>query len=90
MFAAWNPAQPEITDLIIQHDPRTLQRLPVCKEELVTVFSRFRNRQALRVIRSLPENDGFLDAREIDALFLTAHRVHVLSLSSNAHSHRAS
>ena len=73
MIAAWNPAQPEISDLIIQHDARTLERLPVRKDELVTVFSQFRNRQALRVIRSLPENDGFLDAREIDALFLTVH-----------------
>ena len=73
MFASWNPAQPEITDLIIQHDPRTLQRLPVCKEDLVTVFSRFRNRKALRAIEALPENNGVLDPREIDALFLTVH-----------------
>jgi len=73
VFASWNPAQPEITDLIIQHDPCTLERLPVRKEELVTVFSRFCNRQALRVVRALPENDGFLDARAIDALFLTVH-----------------
>jgi len=73
VFASWNPAQPEITDLIIQHDPYTLQRMPVRKEELVTVFSRFRNRQALRAVRALPENDGFLDPRAIDALFLTVH-----------------
>jgi len=73
VFASWNPAQPEITDLIIQHDPCTLQRLPVRKEELVTVFSRFHNRQALRVVQSLPEDDGFLDPRAIDALFLTVH-----------------
>ena len=73
MFASWNPAQPEITDLIIQHDPRTLQRLPVRKADLVVLFSKYRNRQALRVIRTLPENDGILDARAIDALFLKVH-----------------
>lgn len=73
MFDSWNPAQPEITDLIIQHDPRTLRRLPVRKEELVSVFSRFRNRKALRVVRALPESDGFLDPHQIDALFLTVH-----------------
>lgn len=73
MFDSWNPAQPEITDLIIQHDPRTLQRLPVRKADLVALFSKFRNRQALRVVRALPENEGFLDPRKIDALFLTVH-----------------
>jgi hypothetical protein len=31
MIAAWNPAQPEITDLIIEHDPQTLERLPVAR-----------------------------------------------------------
>lgn len=73
MFDSWNPAQPEITDLIIQHDPRTLQRLPVRKADLVSLFSKFHNRQALRAIRALPESHGILDARAIDALFLTVH-----------------
>lgn len=73
MFASWSPAQPEITDLIIQHDPHTLQRLPVRKADLVALFSKFRNRQALRVIRALPENDGVLDSRAIDRLLLTVH-----------------
>jgi SAM-dependent methyltransferase len=73
MFSAWNPAQPEISDLIVQHDPHSLRRLPVRKQELVEVFSRFRNRQALRVIAALPENSGILDDREIDALLLTVH-----------------
>lgn len=73
MFRAWNPAQPEITDLIVQHDPRTLQRLPVRKKELLEVFSGFRNRKALRAILALHENGDILDDREIDVLLLTVH-----------------
>lgn len=73
VLSSWNPAQPEITDLVIQHDPHTLRRLPVRKADLVALFSKFHNRQALRVIRALPENNGVLDDRAIDALFLTVH-----------------
>jgi SAM-dependent methyltransferase len=73
MFPAWNPAQPEITDLIVQYDPRTLRRMPVHKQKVLEVFSRFRNRQALRAVVAIPENAGILDNREIDALLLTVH-----------------
>jgi 2-polyprenyl-3-methyl-5-hydroxy-6-metoxy-1,4-benzoquinol methylase len=73
MFPAWDAAQPEITDLIVQHDSRTLRRLPVRKQELVEVFSRFGNGKALHAVQALPENSGILDEREIDALFLTVH-----------------
>jgi len=73
MFPAWDPAQPEITDLIVQHDPRTLRRLPVRRQELLEVFSRFRNRKALRAVLALPANGRILDDREIDVLLLTVH-----------------
>jgi 2-polyprenyl-3-methyl-5-hydroxy-6-metoxy-1,4-benzoquinol methylase len=73
MFASWNPAQPEITDLMVQHDPRTRERLPVRKHELVEVFSRFGNRKALRAVLALPDKHGVLDDREIDMLFLRVH-----------------
>jgi SAM-dependent methyltransferase len=73
MFRAWNPAQPEITDLIVRHDPRTLERLPVRKQDVLDVFASFQNRQALGAIETLPAPDGILDAREIDRLFVTVH-----------------
>jgi len=73
MFAAWNPAQPEITDLIVQYDSHTLQRLPVSKQDVLEVFSRLHNRKALRAILTLPQNAGILDDREIDLLLLTVH-----------------
>ena len=73
MFAAWNPAQPEISDLIVQHDPVTLERLPVRKDEVRAVFLRLGNRQAVRVVDALPERDGVLDAEAIDRLFVVVH-----------------
>jgi SAM-dependent methyltransferase len=72
-FPSWNPAQPEITDLIVQHDAGTLKRLPVRKQSVIEVFSRFGNEKALRAVRALRGNDGWLDNREIDALLLTVH-----------------
>ena len=73
MFPSWNPAQPEITDLIVHHDPVTLQRLPVRKQDVLDTFSKYRNRQAFRAVEPLSAPNGFLDPCEIDCLFLTIH-----------------
>jgi SAM-dependent methyltransferase len=73
MFSAWNPSQPEITDLISRYDTRTLRRLPVRKQDVLDVFSGYGNRKALRAVLALPEKDGILDDREIDGLLLTVH-----------------
>jgi SAM-dependent methyltransferase len=72
-FPSWNPAQPEITDLIVQHDPTTLRRLPVSKQSVINVFAKSGNHKALRAVRALPAKDGWLDGEEIDALLLTVH-----------------
>ncbi len=73
IFPSWNPDQPEITDLIVQHDASTLKRMRVSKQEVAEVFSRFGNQKALRAVLTLPEKDGWLDDRKIDALLLTVH-----------------
>ena len=73
MFASWNPSQPEITDLIIAHDPVTYLRQPVRKSEVQEIFTGLGNRQALAAIRDLPECNGILDPRAIDQLLLTIH-----------------
>ncbi len=73
MFASWNPDQPEITDLIVQHDALSLERLPVRKAEVLAVFSKFRNQLAMRAVRALPERDGILDAVQIDRHLLMVH-----------------
>ena len=58
---------------MIRHNSRTLLREPVRKQDLLSVFSQFGNRKALRAIHALPATGGVLDSREIDALFLTIH-----------------
>src|SRR5215467_13760196 len=73
MFAAWNPDQPEITDLIIQHDPATLARLSVRKEDVLGVFSSFRNSKALAAIAALPDHAGVLDESAVDRLMISTH-----------------
>ena len=73
MFASWNPAQPEITDLIVRHDPHTLARLPVRKQNVLDVFAAFHNRQAIRAVEALPSRKGVLDPLEIDRLLVTIH-----------------
>src|ERR1700688_1780809 len=73
MFPAWNPSQPEITDLISRYDAHTLKRLPVRKQDVLEIFSRYHNRKALRAVQALPENASILDDREIDVLLLTVH-----------------
>jgi SAM-dependent methyltransferase len=73
MFPSWNPAQPEISDLIVRHDPATLLRLPVRKQDVLDVFWEFQNHQALRAVEALSAPGGFLDPVEIDRLFITVH-----------------
>ncbi len=73
MFASWNPSQPEITDLIVQHDARTLERVKVRKQDVLDTFSRYSNAQAIRAVERLPEQGGFLDEKEIDRHLLRVH-----------------
>jgi ubiquinone/menaquinone biosynthesis C-methylase UbiE len=73
MFRSWNPDQPEITDLIVRHDPVTLERLVVRKQDVLEVFASFQNRQALRAVEALPARDGILEPREIDRLLVAVH-----------------
>jgi len=70
---SFNPAQPEITDLIVQHDPATLERLPVNKNQVLDTFATFRNHQALAAVRAIPARDAVLDPQAVDRLMLTVH-----------------
>jgi len=68
-----NPAQPEITDLIVSHDPATFGRLPVNKNHVLETFASFHNHQAIDAVRAIPDRDGLLDPRSVDRLMLTVH-----------------
>jgi len=73
VLSCWNPDQPEITDLIVRHNPRTLEREPVRKQEVLEVFQGFGNRQAVRAIAKLPEWDGMLVETAVDRTMLAIH-----------------
>jgi hypothetical protein len=70
VFASWKPNQPEITDLIVQHDAESLERIGVRKADVLGVFARFGTDIALRAVRALPDIDAILDEREIDSLLV--------------------
>ena len=73
MFPSWNPEQPEISDLVVQHDPKTLKRLPVNRQEILGIFEGFSNTRALRVIERIPATDGFLESAAVDRMMLAVH-----------------
>ncbi len=68
------PERVEITDLIIDYDPDTLERRPVRKfAVLAALAERGMGRRAARIVERLPEVDGVLDERHLDALFVRIH-----------------
>ena len=63
----------EISDVIIDFDPDSLQRKPVAKQAVVDAFTADGNRPAARIVAALPERDGILDSGAVDEMLLTAH-----------------
>jgi SAM-dependent methyltransferase len=82
--------QPEITDLIVSHDPGTLERLPVRKESVLDTFGSFQNRQAMAAVRAIPDHNGFLDRVAVDRLLLTVHWEMQRLAEEFFHGHRVS
>lgn len=65
---------PEVTDLIIQYHPDTLERGRVRREVVVEFFEQTGNPQAARIAASLPvDSAGYYDEAAIDALFVEVH-----------------
>ena len=73
MPASWNPEQPEITDLVVRYNPRTLEREPVRRQEVIELFRSFGNQQAMRAVRELPEWEGVLVDAAVDRTLLAVH-----------------
>jgi 2-polyprenyl-3-methyl-5-hydroxy-6-metoxy-1,4-benzoquinol methylase len=71
--ASWNPEQPEISDLIVRHNPLTLKRESVRKQDVLEVFQRSCNRQAVRAVEKLPDWDGVLVDAAVDRTMLGVH-----------------
>jgi SAM-dependent methyltransferase len=65
------PQDHEVSDLVVAHDSRTLERVPVRKQELLSLFAH--NPRAAAVVSRIPELDGFLDPVAVDRLLLRVH-----------------
>lgn len=65
--------QPEISDEIVAYDPSTLARVGVRKADVERRFESFGNLRAARIVRSIPEREGFLDPEAVDRLLVTVH-----------------
>src|SRR5262249_51084782 len=71
-MAEWNRYR-EISDEIVRFDPGTLARLPVAKADAVAALEAVGDRTSAGYVRSLPDADGFLDDRAVDAALVQAH-----------------
>lgn len=65
--------QPEISDEIVAYDPTTLARVGVRKDDVERRFESFGNTRAARIVRSIPEREGFLDPEAVDRLLVSVH-----------------
>lgn len=63
----------EITDLIVDCDPDTLERRPVRRDAVVEKLRSLGQRKAAKLVSRLPARDGILDEAHVDALFVSAH-----------------
>ncbi|MCB9640752.1 MAG: class I SAM-dependent methyltransferase [Myxococcales bacterium] len=67
-----DPYPPEISDVIIDYDPSTLERRPVKKTAALAHFPP--KTRAYRIIQGLPTDEAdILDPQAISALFINAH-----------------
>src|SRR5262245_8258105 len=64
---------PEISDLIVSFDPRTLERRPVRKDEVVQAFLSRGNHRAAAIVADMPDRDGVLDPEFVDRLLVRVH-----------------
>ncbi|HWM86115.1 MAG TPA: class I SAM-dependent methyltransferase [Kofleriaceae bacterium] len=71
--ASDDPAGPEISDLIVDHDPDTLARRPVARERVVETLRAAGRRRAARIAERLPARAGVLDPDAVDRVLVAAH-----------------
>jgi SAM-dependent methyltransferase len=69
-----DPFGPEISDVIVDFDPVTLERRRVVKQDVIGRFAAAGNARAVRVVEKIREVDGVLDPSAVDDLLIAAHR----------------
>ncbi|MFK4225312.1 class I SAM-dependent methyltransferase [Streptomyces sp. NPDC019890] len=64
----------EISDLVVAHDPRTLERLPVRRDEIVARLTAAGDRRGARIAAGLVcDGDGVLDPYAVDRRLVAVH-----------------
>lgn len=64
---------PELSDLVVDYDPRTLARRPVTRSSVLRALEACGNRWGVRIARELPAEDDVLDARLVDGVLVRSH-----------------
>ncbi len=64
---------PEITDLLVDIDPTTLERRPERQSEVVSRLRAAGNEAGSRIAASLPAREGVLDEAAAEALMVRVH-----------------
>jgi 2-polyprenyl-3-methyl-5-hydroxy-6-metoxy-1,4-benzoquinol methylase len=66
-------SRPEISDLVVNYDRETLQRLPVRRDKLLDQFAQLGMSRAKNIIASWPHHDGCLDNAFVDTILVRSH-----------------
>ena len=64
---------PEISDLIVQFDPQTGQRLPVVQAEVIQKFLSIGSHRAAKIVATISSQNGILLESAVDAILLRSH-----------------
>ena len=67
------PSDPEVSDLILDIDPLTMERRPVSKDAVIARFRASGNHEAARAVERIPERNGELDPDYVDKLLVRVH-----------------
>lgn len=73
MSAAPDRYGPEISDLVVDHDPETLARRPVARQHVIDALRAAQNPRAARIVEAFPATRGVLDPDHVDGVLVRSH-----------------
>jgi 2-polyprenyl-3-methyl-5-hydroxy-6-metoxy-1,4-benzoquinol methylase len=65
--------RPEISDLVVNYDRETLERLPVRRDDVLDRFATLGMSRAKAIVERWPHRNGFLDAAFVDTVLVRSH-----------------
>jgi len=72
-FLGMQPRWPELSDLVVDFDPSSLERRPVRKDDVLARLEGLGNHYGLAIARRLPATDGVLDPDAMDRELVACH-----------------